>query len=155
MQLFDEVLDVQEVVMDASLLYEGALALRDNVPQDRRESVSHKLGENLGKAVDEADRSIVRDGGGIRLLGDENDVGGVDEISATPSEIGHVKNRRRDVVVDDVPTRFEESADESIRARRFDRGQRENGIFDLLNAESKQCQSNLVESIYYPPSSTP
>jgi hypothetical protein len=53
--------------------------------------------------VDEADRFIVRDGGGIRLLGDENYVSGVDEVSASPSEVGHVKNRRSNVVVDDVP----------------------------------------------------
>jgi hypothetical protein len=47
-QLFDEVLYVKEIIMNAPLLDESALAIGDKVRKKRRKTVSQKLGPNLG-----------------------------------------------------------------------------------------------------------
>lgn len=138
---------MHEVVVDASLFDEGALAFRDDIRQDGRKSVGQELGEDLRETVYEADRSIVRDVGGIRLLGDENDVRGVYEVDAPPSEVGQLKNRSSDVAVDNVPAGLEEGSNKPIRTRRFDRGQRENGVLDLIFAEGDVKVGEVVDGV--------
>ena len=54
MQFSRQVSDIHEVVMDASLFYEGALGVRDKVVHMRGHLGSHRLGNYLRKSVNEA-----------------------------------------------------------------------------------------------------
>jgi hypothetical protein len=47
-QLFDEVLDIKKIIMNAPLLDESTLAIGDKVWKKRSKAVSQKLGPNLG-----------------------------------------------------------------------------------------------------------
>lgn len=50
-QLFDQVLNLQEIVLDASLVYESTLVFLYGGSQQRGQPVCHQFGEDLGDAA--------------------------------------------------------------------------------------------------------
>ena len=60
MQISCCILDIHEIVVDASLLYEGTLIVGDQGIQTGCKPVCKELGEDFCNAVDEADGPEVR-----------------------------------------------------------------------------------------------
>lgn len=99
MELFDEVLHEQQVVVDASFLNESILDFEDNVAKNRCLSISHELGENLCKAMDQTNWAIVLYVGGVRHFANKDDVGGVNKDHTVSPKIYKEVDGRHNVIL--------------------------------------------------------
>lgn len=130
-QGLDGVLDKKKVVVDAAFFNEGALTVGGKGSQLRGQPQGKDLRENLGHAVNQADGSVVADPRSVRLLGEQNNVGGVEEVHAVSPQVGHPHNGRYHVALDGLPAGFEEGVNETVRAGILDRGDGKHGLPDL------------------------
>jgi hypothetical protein len=69
--------------VDASFLHKRSLTLGDDVWQNRCKPIGKELREDLGHTMNEADGPIISHPCCIWLLGDEDDVRGVDKVCTT------------------------------------------------------------------------
>lgn len=74
MEVFYQVLQVHEIVVDAPLLHESTLTLEEKHWHPWRQPISQPLGEDIRDVVDEVDWPIVIDHGCVLLLGGQEDV---------------------------------------------------------------------------------
>jgi hypothetical protein len=63
--------------MDETTFDEGTLVSRDEVGEVRDEAVCHSLGENLTKAMNEANGAIVRKRDWVGFFGDQGKKGAI------------------------------------------------------------------------------
>jgi hypothetical protein len=101
--------DIQEIVMNTSLLYEGTLHVGDKLVHVRGKAGGRHLGDNLGNGMNEAYWSKIGNVLGSILLGDKHNVCGVEPMQVVGAQIGEVVDHGQEVVLNYAPTRFEES----------------------------------------------
>jgi hypothetical protein len=100
---------IQEIVTNTSLLDEGTLCIGDKLVHVRGKAGGHHLGDNLGNGMYEAYWSKVENFLGSILLGDKQNVCGVEPMEVVGAQIGEVVDHGQKVILNNVPTRFEES----------------------------------------------
>jgi hypothetical protein len=136
MKLPNEVLDVAEVIVDASPLQKGALAFGDNVRETRRKAIGQQLGEDLGETMYKTYGSVISHRQSFRFLRDENDVSGIHKADASVPKVRHMDNCSGDVLLNDLPAALEEGTYKAIWAWRLNRRQGEDRVFNLRLAKS-------------------
>jgi hypothetical protein len=83
----------------------------------RGKAGGHHLGDDLGNGVYEAYRPKVGNVLGPFLLGDKDNVCGIEPMEIVGAQVGELINYGQEVMLNDVPTIFEEGL---IRLRRID-----------------------------------
>ena len=87
MKSMSQVLDIKEVVMDASFFDECALGVGNKVVHERPKPTVKNLGDNLCNGVNKAYRPIVNDLLRALFLGQKNHVSGVQTMEVDGMEV--------------------------------------------------------------------
>jgi hypothetical protein len=79
---------IQEIVMDASLLYESTLSIGDKVVHMRRKPSGHHLGDQLGNRMNETNGAKIRHFLGPLFFWNEGNIGGVEPMEVIGVKVG-------------------------------------------------------------------
>ena len=77
-------LDKEEIIVDATARDECALVWGDHLPKHRGEPEGENLRKELCKEVNQADRPVVGEGGGVWSLGEQREESLVQPLEALP-----------------------------------------------------------------------
>jgi hypothetical protein len=108
------------------------------------QSHGHGLGDNLRDNVNEADGAKVRDRISPLLLGQQSNVGSIDDVQVVDGKLGESVNDLHKVVFDYGPASTEEFKGESIGARSFVRREGQNGLMDLHLREGETQRDKVL-----------